>query len=879
MANDLLITVTSFFRDEDAWEVLRDEAIRPLVAAHHPDEPFRVWVAGCASGEEAYSIGILLFEEAKAQGKSFPIDIFATDASAKALAVARRGLYPAAAVQHLSADRMERWFEKAGDSYRIKRDLREAIVFAPQDLIQDPPFSRVRLLICRNVLIYLRPELQHKLLRLFHFALNEGGYLFLGSAENIGNSEDLFETVSQKWRLFRRRGATRREILEFPIGKGSFLRRQLHARPASDLPPPERIAETSLMALVERHVPPSVVVDRDLQVLFYNGAMERFLNPQSGEPTNDLASLAREGLGIRLGRLVKKTSESGNPEWERAQIALDGRMTLVSIEVAPLENAERNGLYLISFTEHGEATTADAEHERPQSTHTEDLEHEVKLLRDELRTTIQLSSRAREEHESSKEEIMSMNEELRSTNEEMETSKEELHSLNEELNTVNIELRENVDELKRRTDDINNLLVGTNIATLFLDTKMQIRWFSPAVQDLFNIRASDVGRPIADLVQKFADNEFNADCERVLRSLTPAEKQVRSSDERWFVRQILPYRTRDDRIDGVIVTFADVTAIQAARRYAEEIVETVPVPLLVLDWELRVVSANPAFYETFRVAREKTATRLIYDLGNGQWNIPKLRGLLTEVLAGNDSFRDYEVEHDFEGIGAKAMLLSGTRIDHMQLILLAIEDITGRKQSEAHQTLLMSELSHRVKNVLGVVQGLASQTLARSKSLEEFRSTFEGRLAALSRGHALLLEGEWKETDLGHLIQGATEAFESVRVQSEGSSVKISPAKTLALNLVLHELETNAIKYGALSTDTGHIDLRWSLEDGEGTAEGTKKVRLVWQELDGPPVKRPESSGFGVSLIQQLLRYEMDGSAHLSFEPNGLRCEMVFTAA
>jgi two-component system CheB/CheR fusion protein len=467
---------------------------------------------------------------------------------------------------------------------------------------------------------------------------------------------------------------------------------------------------------------------------------------------------------------------------------------------------------------------------------------------------------------------MSMNEDLRSTNEELESSKEELHSLNEELNTVNAQLRENVEELKRRTDDINNLLVGTHIATLFLDTKMQIRWFSPDVQDLFNIRASDIGRPIADLVQKFADDDFDADCERVLRSLTPAEKQVRANGERWFMLRMLPYRTIDERIDGIIVTFADVTAIQAARRYAEEIVDTVPVPLLVLNRELSVVSANPAFYETFKVAREETINRLIYDLGDGQWNIPKLRALLATVMAGSTRFENYEVEHDFQDIGPKAMLLSGARIDHMQMILLGIEDITERKATEAHQAILMRELSHRVKNVLGVVQGLASQTLARSTSLEDFHKTFDGRLSALSRGHSQLLEGEWKATELGHLIRNATEAFDPARVTAEGPYLTIPPQKALALNLVLHELETNALKYGALSTPGGRIDLRWSLEDGEG-----KKVRLVWQELGGPPVAPPASGGFGVTLVGQLLRYEMDGNAHFSFEPDGLRCEIVFT--
>ncbi|MGO9986700.1 MAG: CheR family methyltransferase, partial [Rhodomicrobium sp.] len=409
LTDDLLIAVTSFFRDQEAWNTLRGEALRPLIAAHHTDQPFRAWVAGCASGEEAYSLAILLTEEMNAQEKNFPIEIFATDPSAAALARARAGVYPEAAVQHFPKKLIRDYFEIEDDIARVSRKLRERVVFAPQNAVQDPPFSRIDLLVCRNVLIYLQPEGQQKILRLFHFALSEGGYLFLGSAETLGGAEYLFETVSKKWRLYRRLGPTRHDIIDFPIPQGGGRYLPQYPQQEADQRPAVRRTEEALRALASHYAPPSVLIDGNLQALYYHGAMERFLKPQLGEPTQDLSALARDGLGLRVRRLVEKAKETNGPQSDRGQFRTDGQTSHVLIEVLPAKRENGDFRFLVSFKEAKPARGKTAL--SPPSSREQDLEAEVKLLREEIRTSADVMNRSQEELKSYNEEIMSMNEE------------------------------------------------------------------------------------------------------------------------------------------------------------------------------------------------------------------------------------------------------------------------------------------------------------------------------------------------------------------------------------------------------------------------------------------------------------------------------------
>jgi two-component system CheB/CheR fusion protein len=355
-----------------------------------------------------------------------------------------------------------------------------------------------------------------------------------------------------------------------------------------------------------------------------------------------------------------------------------------------------------------------------------------------------------------------------------------------------------------------------------------------------------------------------------LRTLATAEEQVEAADGRAFARRITPYRDNDDRIVGVVVNFTNVSAIQNARLFAERIVESVPIPFLVLDDHLRIRMANPAFYEQFDIDPKETEGRLIYDLGDRQWDIAELRRLLTSVLPHDERFSDYEMEHTFQKLGRRTMLLSGRRLDHVQMILLAIEDITERREAEAHEKMLTAELGHRVKNALNVVEAIANQTLTRSRSMEEFEDAFIGRLHAFSRSHGQLLTRDWQAGDLKEILRDAVEAHavDPDRITVEGPAVDMSPRQAIALGLVLHELQTNAVKYGALSNEAGRVDVRWTVEDGA--------VHLTWREEDGPPVTRPEKEGFGSQLVRQVVSHDLNGTAEIAYNPGGLSCTIGF---
>jgi two-component system, chemotaxis family, CheB/CheR fusion protein len=378
------------------------------------------------------------------------------------------------------------------------------------------------------------------------------------------------------------------------------------------------------------------------------------------------------------------------------------------------------------------------------------LEEELRATRAELQSTIEQMDGVVEQQKAANEEITSVNEELQSTNEELETSKEELQSYNEELHTINNQLQHKIRELEEITDDQTNLLAGTETATLFLDGDYQIKWFSPASKDLLDLVPSDIGRPLRSFAPRFADPNLLRDAGTVLTQLTRIESEVRSDEGKWYLRRLFPYRTKDNRIAGIVLTLTDITerkqaadAINEERLYAHAIVEPIPQPLLVLDADFRVRSANRAFYALFQVGEETTENKLVFELGNGQWDIPPLRTLLEEVLQENKEGADFRVDHLFEVLGQRTMLLKARRLSRegrRDLILLAIEDITARSQAEAHRDVLIREMSHRVKNVLATVQAIASQTLRRSASRESFRTAFVGRLHALARAHDLLVD-------------------------------------------------------------------------------------------------------------------------------------------
>ena len=564
---DLLISVTSFYREPEAYRLLDKEVIQKVVREKEDDEPIRVWVPGCATGEEAYSIGILFLEQLEAMRKHCPIQIFASDIDEQALAVARTGLYPVNIAADVSAERLRQFFHKRDQYYQVGKPLRDCVVFAEQNLISDPPFSKLDLISCRNLLIYLEPEIQRKIISLFHFVLNDGGALFLGSSETIGQQQGLFHPVSKKFRLYQRTGSTRRDRLDLPFMSGldKFPRAEYGAQ--AKFAEPANLAKMTQQLLLTHYAPFAVLINRKYEILYLYGQSGPYLELTTGEPTQDLMVMVREGLRSKLRGAVQKAIKNERETMIAARVRRDGLYCPVRLTALPLKVPKlAEGLVVVTFAEATEPapmkTMPGMEAEVTNEALVNQLESELSETKDDLRSSVEEMEAANEELKTSNEEVLSMNEELQSTNEELETSKEELQSLNEELTTVNNQLQDKVEELAATNDDLANLLSSTDIAVLFLDSQFRIKRFTPATCNLFNLIFSDVGRPVGDISHRICDLNLQQDAETVLANLTPVEKQVRTDTEECYTLRLLPFRTEENKIEGVVATFVDITRLK-----------------------------------------------------------------------------------------------------------------------------------------------------------------------------------------------------------------------------------------------------------------------------------------------------------------------------
>jgi two-component system CheB/CheR fusion protein len=641
---DLLIGVTNFFREPEAWDALQRLVIQPLVDAQPSDAPIRVWVPGCATGEEPYSIAILLFETLRKSDKACDLQIFASDIDHDALAYARAGLYPENIAADVAPERLQRFFIKGEHTYRINKEVREAVVFAEQNVISDPPFSKLDLVSCRNLLIYLEPETQKKILSLFRFALHEGGYLFLGNAETMAQQPGLFEPVSQKLRIYRRNGASRMDKLALPSVKD---------RPAQQipvLPPPEetfrrsrRLATLVQQVLLARFVPACVLINQKMEVLYLHGPIDDYLQLPTGELAHDLTAMARPGLRIQLRAAVRQAMVSHEVvSLDKVRIRRGREYAFVRVVVEPLrEVEEEDGVVLVTFDEADaeerlrivySSTPEPAVSERPEAPGDceaiiRHLEGELRGTREDLQTTIEELETSNEEFKAANEEVTSINEELQSTNEELETSKEELQSLNEELQTVNSQLEQKISELESANNDLLNLLASTDLAAIFLDREFHLRRFTPAATMLLHVIETDLGRPIRDFAMNLADENLFSDAQRVLLQLVPAEREVHDDEGHWYNRRILPYRTEDDRIDGVVVTFSDITLqkqaeaklrelserlekrVTAVTAQVDRLVDEAPDAMVVVDQQGKIAHLNKRAEELFGYSPDELASR------------------------------------------------------------------------------------------------------------------------------------------------------------------------------------------------------------------------------------------------------------------------------
>jgi two-component system CheB/CheR fusion protein len=563
---ELLIGVTNFFRDPAAWEQLRAQAIPTLLASRSPGQVLRAWVPGCSTGEEAYSLAIVLkeaVEEVKPKGQ-FTIQVFATDLDRDAIDKARLGVFPANIAADVSPERLRRFFAKDEHGYRVHKEIREMVIFAPQNLIMDPPFTKLDILNCRNLLIYLTAEVQKKLIPLFHYSLSPGGILFLGSAETIGDCTDLFAPLSGNSRLFRRtESVLRPEQVAFPSSFSAVASAGPEAHPA-----PKPLASLQSLAdqlVLQCYAPPAVLTNDRGDIIYVSGRTGKYLEPAAGKANWNLFAMAREGLRYELADAFQKAlRKKGSVALHGLKIGTNGGEQYVDVTLQRLdEPGPLQGLLMIVFTDVAAPVTAKAAGRPPKpharSPRLAELEQELLQVRGESRATHEEMQTSQEELRSANEELQSTNEELQSTNEELMTSKEEMQSLNEELQTVNTELQAKVDELSQASNDMKNLLDSTDIATLFLDKDLNVRRFTPQATKIIKLIPADTGRPITDLASDLSYPELADDAREVLRKLTFAEKPIGARDGRWFTVRIMPYRTHDDRIDGVVITFADIT--------------------------------------------------------------------------------------------------------------------------------------------------------------------------------------------------------------------------------------------------------------------------------------------------------------------------------
>jgi two-component system CheB/CheR fusion protein len=565
---ELLIGVTNFFRDPPSWEQLRTQAIPALLASRPSGQALRVWVPGCSTGEEAYSMAITLKEavEQAAPKENFTVQIFATDLDRDAIDKARQGLYPHSIATDVSPERLKRFFIKEERGYRVRKEIREMVILAPQNLIMDPPFTKLDILSCRNLLIYLTPAVQKKLMPLFHYSLNPGGILFLGSAETVGGAANLFVPLSGKSRLFRRpESAARPEPIEFPSSFSTGA--SVLSVKAPELKPAGSLQTLADQLVLQRYAPPTVLANDKGDICYISGRTGKYLEPAAGKANWNIFAMARDGLRYELtGAFQKALRQKESVTLRGLKVGTNGGTQYVDVTVQQLdEPGSLHGLVMIVFTDTVAApvtteTTTRAPKSHVRSTRVAELEQELQQVHAEARTVREEMQTAQEEFRSTNEELQSTNEELQSTNEELTTSKEEMQSLNEELQTVNAELQGKVDELSRVSNDMKNLLNSTDIATLFLDTDLNVRRFTPQATKIIKLIPSDAGRPITDLASGLHYPELADDAREVLRTLASAEKPIAARDGRWFTVRIMPYRTLDDRIDGVVITFANITA-------------------------------------------------------------------------------------------------------------------------------------------------------------------------------------------------------------------------------------------------------------------------------------------------------------------------------
>jgi two-component system CheB/CheR fusion protein len=882
---DLLIGVTQFFRDPESWEALEQTVIPALFEGKTAANDLRIWVPACGTGEEVYSIAILLCEAMAQRDGSPKVQVFGTDLDERAIEFARTGTYRKA-LPGLPEERRKKFFTSDGEgNFKPAKAVRSLCVFAAHSVTKDPPFSRLDLISCRNLLIYMNNDLQDRVLRKFQYALKPCGWLFLGTSEGVSRNTGRFETVDKKHRLYRRRDtdetASIPDMLPAPASAKPQQRRQdSHREPTR--PPSENVLDRDAQRIMQKHATPYVVIDAKRHILrFSGGAIGAYLEPSPGAASFELLTMVKNTLRQAVGSAVQQAFAAGEAVVKHnLPLRIDRVPHHVTVIVEPLDPIGAAGVQhcVVAFQDAGPGSS-----ERPQEAGGNDapaLEHELHVTKAQLNAAIADLQTANEEMRSTNEEYQSVNEELQSSNEELETSREEMQSVNEELQTVNAELTDRSESLSKANSDLRNLLESTQIATLFLDTDLKIKSFTPGMEGLFHLREGDRGRPVTDIATQLNYTDIKRDANSVLRDLNLIEHEVElTGDEpRTFIMRIRPYRTVENIIDGIVITFTDITQRkdgEAERAHLAALVTASHDAIIGHSLEGKVLSWNAAAEQLFGHPPDEAINRALAELvpGHkaGEGEIPAL----LEKLKRGEPVIDYELTHHRNDGNTIHVELTISPITNERGEVTAAatvaRDVSARLAHEAHRDLLMHELSHRVKNTLSTVQSMLTQTAQNATDVDQFTGTFAARLRALSDTHNLLTRAHWQGVGLRDVVVTELKPYGGGREPQwdvDGETVTIAPNEAIALGLAVHELATNAAKYGALCNDDGHIDIRWTLE----AKDDSRWLHFKWAERGGPRVKQPERSGFGSRLITEGLSYELDAEVNLDFAAGGVRC-------
>ncbi len=770
LSEDMLIRVTRFFRDEETFEFLERRLFPRLLKHRSRDAPVRLWVPGCATGEEVYSLAITLMECCKALQRDVPLQIFGTDLSETAIEKARAGVYRDNATADIPTERLRRYFVQRDGDYQIGRPVRDACIFARHNVLADPPFLHLDLLSCRNLLIYVDTSLQKRILPIFHHALNPNGFLLLGTAETIGAFGDLFQPEDRHHKVFSKRPASSRAAFEYSRASLSPLpARAAEGKPAPALLGADPLKEADRIVL-SHYAPAGVVINEAMEVIQFRGRTGHYLEAGPGAASFDILKMAREGLLVDLRAAIRQARKSKTRvRRERVRVKRDGGFEEIRLEVVPLSDTGNDvHHYLILFAPAAPPAGAPGKAEtRPRRTRPAargeerriaKLEQELAAAKEYLQAIIEEQESTNEELRSANEEILSSNEELQSTNEELETAKEELQSANEELKTVNDELQDGNARLTLANSDLTNLLASVSIPIVMLDMDGRIRRFTAMAERVFHLVQKDVGRPIMEIRPRVDVPDLSDLIQNATRKAAATEREIRDGDGRWYAMRVLPYRMLDDRIDGAVLVFTDIDAmkrseeqLQKSLHYADAVIETVREPLLILDGGLRVIRANRSFYDTFHISPEAALFRPIFDLNDRQWDIPGLRTLLEKIIPENQSFHDFEIKQSFEQIGEKTLILNARRTtpvgEQEPLILLAIDDVTERKVAEERlrqaQKLdsvgrLAGGIAHDFNNLLNIISAYASVLAEHPADPKKQKEGIEAIQRSVQRGSALV---------------------------------------------------------------------------------------------------------------------------------------------